>query len=237
MGHHSGRRVTATRIQPLAFSKELLPVGSRFDGDTERPRAVSEYLVERMLCAGADRICFVISPWKSDILQYYGARVDGAAIAYVVQPEALGLCDAIFRALPLIRPEESVVVGLPDTIWLPEDALAALPEDKLAFLTFPVARPEFFDAVATDPRRSRPGNSSQVTGGFDTVDMGRVPASRRGFARASSALGRARAARRIHRDPGQRLSGARRRGSGGGRRHGLCRCRHLGRLSRSDAAA
>jgi glucose-1-phosphate thymidylyltransferase len=139
-----------TRIQPLAFSKELLPVGSRLDGDTERPRAVSEYLVERMLYAGADRICFVISPWKSDILQYYGACIAGAAIAYVVQPEALGLCDAIFRALPLIRAEESAFVGLPDTIWLPEHALAALPGDKLAFLTFPVARPEFFDAVACD---------------------------------------------------------------------------------------
>jgi glucose-1-phosphate thymidylyltransferase len=139
-----------TRIQPLAFSKELLPVGSRFEGDTERPRAVSEYLVERMLLAGADRICFVISPWKSDILQYYGARIDGAAIAYVVQPEARGLCDAIFRALPLIRPEDAVLVGLPDTIWLPEEGFAALPGDKLAFLTFPVARPEFFDAVAVD---------------------------------------------------------------------------------------
>jgi glucose-1-phosphate thymidylyltransferase len=125
-------------------------VGSRFDGDTERPRAVSEYLVERMLYAGADRICFVISPWKSDILQYYGARVEGAAIAYVVQPEPRGLCDAIFRALPLIRPDDSVFVGLPDTIWLPEHALTALPPDKLAFLTFPVARPEFFDAVSTD---------------------------------------------------------------------------------------
>jgi len=31
-----------TRIQPLAFSKELLPVGSRFEGDTERPRAVTD---------------------------------------------------------------------------------------------------------------------------------------------------------------------------------------------------
>jgi glucose-1-phosphate thymidylyltransferase len=139
-----------TRIQPLAFSKELLPVGSRFDGDAERPRAVSEYLLDRMLRAGADRICFVISPWKSDILQYYGARIAEAAIAYVVQPEPNGLCDAIFRALPLIGPEESVLVGLPDTVWLPEDGLAGLPEDKLAFLTFPVSRPEFFDAVATD---------------------------------------------------------------------------------------
>lgn len=41
-----------TRIQPLAFSKELLPVGSRFDGRMERPRAVSEYLVERLVLGG-----------------------------------------------------------------------------------------------------------------------------------------------------------------------------------------
>ena len=43
-----------SRIQPLAFSKELLPVGSRLDGADERPRAVSEYLVERMVRGGAD---------------------------------------------------------------------------------------------------------------------------------------------------------------------------------------
>ena len=38
-----------SRIQPLAFSKELLPVGSRLEGGVERPCAVSEYLVERMI--------------------------------------------------------------------------------------------------------------------------------------------------------------------------------------------
>jgi glucose-1-phosphate thymidylyltransferase len=139
-----------TRIQPLAFSKELLPVGSRLDGDTERPRAVSEYLIERMLQGGADKICFVISRWKFDILQYYGAEIGHAAIAYMVQPEAKGLCDAIFRAVPFVAPDEPVLVGLPDTIWLPEDAFARLPQDKLAFLTFPVSRPELFDAVVSD---------------------------------------------------------------------------------------
>src|ERR1700740_3721138 len=91
-----------SRIQPLAFSKELLPVGSRFEGDTERPRAVSEYLVERMIIAGADKICFVISPGKSDILEYYGGKVGSADICYVVQPRPAGLCDALFRALPMI---------------------------------------------------------------------------------------------------------------------------------------
>ena len=85
------------RIQPLAFSKELLPVGSRVDTHgIERPRAVSEYLIERMACAGATKICFVISPWKSDILQYYGGSIGDLAVAYVIQSQAAGLADAIF---------------------------------------------------------------------------------------------------------------------------------------------
>lgn len=139
-----------SRIQPLAFSKELLPAGCWFDGDTERPRAVSEYIIERMVNAGATKICFVISPGKSDILGYYGSGLGKADFAYVVQPNPTGLCDAIFRALPLIPPEEPVVVGLPDTIWFPENGLCALPDGVLSFLLFPVGRPEFFDAVVTD---------------------------------------------------------------------------------------
>jgi glucose-1-phosphate thymidylyltransferase len=139
-----------SRIQPLAFSKELLPVGSRLEGEAERPRAVSEYLVERMIRAGADKVCFVISPGKSDILGYYGGEVGPAKVCYVVQPKPAGLCDSIFRALPLIAPEEQVLVGLPDTIWFPEDGLCALPDGGLSFLLLPVERPEFFDAVVTD---------------------------------------------------------------------------------------
>jgi glucose-1-phosphate thymidylyltransferase len=141
-----------TRIQPLAFSKELLPVGSRQDGDAERPRAVSEYLVDRMILAGADRICFVIAPGKSDILEYYGTRSLAAKVCYTVQPRPSGLCDAIFQARPFIGAEEHVIVGLPDTIWFPEDALRALGGEPLSFLLFPVDAPERFDAVLTDYR-------------------------------------------------------------------------------------
>jgi glucose-1-phosphate thymidylyltransferase len=139
-----------SRIQPLAFSKELLPVGSRMDGEAERPRAVSEYLVERMMLGGADRICFVIAPGKSDILEYYGNRPIQAHISFTVQRVPAGLCDAVFQALPLIPPDEFVIVGLPDTIWFPEDALKSLGNDPLSFLLFPVNRPERFDAVLTD---------------------------------------------------------------------------------------
>jgi glucose-1-phosphate thymidylyltransferase len=136
-----------SRIQPLAFSKELLPVGGTYEGNFKRPRAVSDFLMERFAVAGARRICFVISAGKSDILQYYGGSAWSASICYTVQPEPRGLCDAIFRALPFIEPSEPVLVGLPDTIWFPEHGLAQLPDERLSFLLFPVKEPRFFDSV------------------------------------------------------------------------------------------
>src|SRR5918994_2355723 len=93
-----------SRIQPLAFSKELLPVGSRLDAGTERPCAVSEYLVERMIHGGADKICFVISPGKSDIMEYYGGAYGAATIAYVGQPEATGLFATPLLGAPPVPP-------------------------------------------------------------------------------------------------------------------------------------
>ncbi len=139
-----------SRIQPLAFSKELLPVGSRTDNGIDRPCAVSEYLVDRLILGGADKICFVISPGKSDILEYFGDRYGSARLAYVVQPDATGLCDAVFRASTVIGDHEDVLVGLPDTVWFPKAALGKLPDADLSFLLFPVEHPEFFDAVVLD---------------------------------------------------------------------------------------
>ncbi len=139
-----------TRIQPLAFSKELLPVGSTVVDGQERPRAVSEYLIERMIVGGVTKLCFVISPGKSDIVNYFGGAALSANVFYAVQPRPAGLCDAIFRALPLISPEEQVCIGLPDTVWFPQNALASLPDDRLSLLLFPVEHPEKFDAVITD---------------------------------------------------------------------------------------
>jgi glucose-1-phosphate thymidylyltransferase len=143
-----------TRIQPLAFSKELLPVGMRCDAGQIGPKAIGEYLLDRLAAGGARKICFVISPTKSDILRYFGARVGELDIAYVVQPQPAGLCDALFRAAPLIHPSERVLVGLPDTVWFPEDGLKTLPPDRLGFLLFPVSNPSVFDAVVLDAEDS-----------------------------------------------------------------------------------
>ncbi len=144
------------RIQPLGFPKELLPVGSRKIDGVERPKAVSEYLVERMIAAGADQICFVISAEKSDIVKYYAERDYAAEIFYVVQQQPRGLCDAFFRAEPFARPHGQVLLGLPDTIWFPENAYRPTLDSMqkhsadVDLLLFPVPNPQVFDAVCAD---------------------------------------------------------------------------------------
>jgi dTDP-glucose pyrophosphorylase len=145
-----------SRIQPLAFSKELLPLGKTLRDRALRPCAVAEYLLDRMLAGGADKLCIVIGAGKSDIVEYFGGQFGDAQLAYVVQPSPSGLCDAIFRAAPLLGDDECVAVGLPDTVWFPEDGLAALPDDTFSFLLFPVSHPEHFDAVLLDERHGRP---------------------------------------------------------------------------------
>lgn len=140
-----------SRIQPLAFSKELLPLGSRAVNGTEQPRAISEHLLDRMALAGAKRFCFVVAPGKTDILQYYGDVYCGIPIFYLIQPLAHGLCDAVFRASIHVKTNEHVLIGLPDTLWFPEIGLAKLPETPLSLLLFPVLQPELFDAVSLGP--------------------------------------------------------------------------------------
>jgi glucose-1-phosphate thymidylyltransferase len=94
--------------------------------------------VEGLIRGGADKLCMNISPGKGDILHDHGSRLWGNDIVYAVQPQPGGLCHAVFRARPLIHAEEPVAIGLPDTIWFPEDALTQLPGDALSLLLFPV---------------------------------------------------------------------------------------------------
>ena len=141
------------RIQPLGCSKELLPVGSRFLDGVERPKAISEYLVERMIAAGATQICMIISAEKSDIVRYYAERSYAAEIFYVVQQRPQGLCDALFRAEPFARFHRQVLIGLPDTVWFPENAYRCAVDRGFAdvnLVLFPVSNPSVFDAVVCD---------------------------------------------------------------------------------------
>ena len=68
---------------------------------------------------------------------------------YHVQELAKGLCDALFCPASLIPESETVLIGLPDTVWFPVDGYRQLPADTLSFLLFPVKMPWNFDAVNT----------------------------------------------------------------------------------------
>ena len=141
------------RIQPLGCSKELLPVGSRMVEGVERPKAISEYLVERMIASGASQICMVISAEKSDIVRYYAERSYAAEIFYVVQQQPRGLCDALFRAEAFAHQHDEVLIGLPDTVWFPENAYYPALNQEMAgvnLVLFPVKNPALFDAVVCD---------------------------------------------------------------------------------------
>jgi dTDP-glucose pyrophosphorylase len=138
------------RIQPLAFSKELLPIGFDLLEKQKKTRAVSDFIVERLMIGGATKICFVIAPNKSDIIRYHGSGRNEAFFVYLIQPEPLGLCDAVFRPIELVPDTEQVLIGLPDTVWFPTDGFRRLPDNVLSFLLFPVAAPEHFDAVVVN---------------------------------------------------------------------------------------
>lgn len=142
------------RIQPLGCSKELLPVGSRWIDGVERPKAVMEYLVERMIAAGADQICMVISGEKTDIVRYFAERDYAAEIFYAIQSQPRGLCDALFRAEPFARKHERVLIGLPDTIWFPENSyrtsLDLHAKADVNLVCFPVEDASAFDSVVTE---------------------------------------------------------------------------------------
>jgi dTDP-glucose pyrophosphorylase len=172
------------RIQPLGCSKELLPVGSRFIAGVERPKAISEYLVERMIAAGATQICMVISAEKSDIVRYYAERSYAAEIFYVVQQRPQGLCDALFRAEPFARFHQQVLIGLPDTVWFPENAYRSAIEHRLAdvnLVLFPVSNPSVFDAVVCDQQNFVTQVEVKVPGPHSRWIWGAITASGQAF--------------------------------------------------------
>ena len=92
-----------SRIQPLAFSKELLPVGSRIwmaSGAASRCQRVprrahdSSRANQALLCdlAGKDG--------HSGVLRHRGFGASILRMSCSRSPG--GLCDAVFRALPLV---------------------------------------------------------------------------------------------------------------------------------------
>lgn len=120
----------ATRLQPLPCSKELLPVEFVRDerSGLSRPKAASEYLLDKFRAAGITKAFWVIRTGKWDIPNYFrdGASV-GMSLAYVVISDSLGPPDTIDRAYPLVA-RYRIAFGFPDILFGPSDAYARLIE-------------------------------------------------------------------------------------------------------------
>lgn len=84
---------------------------------------ICTYALQAMRCAGAQRVLVVIAPQKQAIVDVLGTgKQFGLNIEYVIQPEPLGLPNVVSCARDHLG-DDDVILALPDTIFLPDDAL------------------------------------------------------------------------------------------------------------------
>lgn len=147
------------RVAPLPCSKELFPIGFFMDTNAKgeiqpAPKAVGSYILERMAVAGINIVFIVLGEGKWDIPSYFG---DGSRfntkIAYLFQENLWGMPYALNLIRPWLRDDSTVLFGMPDTIWTPQNAFQQLLDahhKTLADLTlglFPTKTPERFGMV------------------------------------------------------------------------------------------
>jgi glucose-1-phosphate thymidylyltransferase len=148
------------RVAFLPCSKELFPIGFTHVGAQGKfevkPKAVGEYILERMRIAGVEHVFIILSRGKWDIMNYFGdGSKFGLQIAYLFQENVWGMPYALDLARPWLR-DETVLFGMPDTIFYPEDAFSKLliaHQSLSADVTlglFPTTTPERFGMVEFD---------------------------------------------------------------------------------------
>ena len=152
-----------TRFGAAGYSKELFPLLFGDDDDEPTaPRPVCELALRAIQRAGAARCVVVVSPEKTDVLRVLGRRLetpnmDPLELAYVVQTVPDGLPHVVRTARAWID-QNDVVFALPDTVILPNDALARLHEHRcsvgadLALGAFPVEDARRLGPVEFDER-------------------------------------------------------------------------------------
>lgn len=132
-----------TRLQPIGFSKELAPVTRR---------AVIEFLIERMVSAGIDKIFINTAEDKSDLIRYLSTKsIYKDNLIYIVR-ERKGLLDGIICPEKFLKEDDELFFGLPDTIWYPKNAFTQIDnkQGELVLGLFDTGTPERFDNVVID---------------------------------------------------------------------------------------
>ena len=155
-----------SRLRPLRCPKELLSIAFAPDPVTGvvQPMLAAEYSMRAMSDAGIRKCVMIISDRKSEMLRYFGNGTEaGLNIAYVNQPEPLGLASAVDAAFHWVA-ESNVCLALPDTVFSPRTALATIKEElirtraDLVLGVFPTADPQQLGPV----RMGRDGRVTEV---------------------------------------------------------------------------
>ncbi len=127
----------ATRLQPLAGSKETYPIAGR---------PVMDYLIERMQRAGCTDIRVVTRPEKADVIAHAEKRNLTVVLTYPAS-----VSESVLAGLTGTHDDDLVLLGFPDTTWEPPDGfvrlLAALEGFEVALGLFQGREPQRSDVV------------------------------------------------------------------------------------------
>jgi len=146
------------RIAPLPCSKELFPIGfcTAEEGKPVRPKAVCQYLLEKMRLAGVTNVYIVLREGKWDIPTYLG---DGSMLdmhfAYLMMGYPFGTSYTVDQAYPFID-DALVAFGFSDILFDPDDAYVHLLKRQTAtnadiiLGVLPAHNPEMMDMIEMD---------------------------------------------------------------------------------------
>jgi len=112
----------------MTCPKELLPIAFVTEPETGavRPIMAVQYALLAMRDAGVPRCIVVTSDRKPEMLRYLGNGADvGVSLAYVNQPEPLGLAAAVDAAFDWVS-DCNVCLALPDTVFTPSESLGVV---------------------------------------------------------------------------------------------------------------
>jgi glucose-1-phosphate thymidylyltransferase len=140
----------ASRLGPLGYPKELLPIAYVADesGGPLRPLPVIEASFRQLRDAGIDRCVVITSDRKTELVRYVGGGgAIGLDVAFLLQTRPDGLAAAVALAAPWTQGCNACLL-LPDTIVRPADALRQVrtafeaAQADLVLGVFPTARPQ-----------------------------------------------------------------------------------------------
>ena len=141
-----------TRLAPLGYPKELLPIVYRGGAGGVVPQPVVIASLEQLRRAGVADCVVVIAEWKLELVRVLGERAAGVGLSYVVRSVPRGLADALDATFAWVR-DRDVCLVLPDTLVAPDDALARVKAEldasraDLVLGVFPTDHPELLGPV------------------------------------------------------------------------------------------